>query len=276
MWSNSWRASRRPDLEALSFGLAIAAVSAVSIVFLVAPTLILLLTSFTDSESLKFPPAGYSWRWYAALVDADQLLDAAWNSLVVAFWTTVASVVLGVSAALGIGRSRAPWAKAADALFMSPLLLPALAFGFGALIYFNTIGLAQSILGLVLGHVAVCVPFVLRNSIAALSQLDPAMLEASESLGAGRFYTFRRVTLPLIAPGVGAGAFIAFMSSFDNIPVSLFMADARTQMLPIHLWEIIETNLDVRTAAASGVIVVATLALMVLAERFAGLTKQLR
>lgn len=220
--------ARRPDAEALSFGLAVGVLSAVALVFLVAPTLILLLTSLTDSQSLKFPPSGYSLRWYAALLEADQLLDAAWNSLVVAVWTTILSVVLGVTAALAIGRSQAAWAKALDSLFMSPLLLPALAFGFGALIYFNSIGLAQSVIGLVLGHVAVCVPFVLRNSIAALSQLNPAMLEASESLGAGRLYTFRRVTLPLIAPGVAAGAFIAFMSSFDNVPVSLFLRDRKS------------------------------------------------
>jgi putative spermidine/putrescine transport system permease protein len=264
------------DADALSFGLAVGCLASIAVVFLIAPTLILLITSFTDSASLKFPPSGFSFRWYAALLDADQLLDAAWNSLVVAIWTTVLSVILGVTAALAIGRSHAPWAKALDSLFMSPLLLPALAFGFGALIYFNSIGLAQSMIGLIFGHTVVCVPFVLRNSIAALSQLNPAMQEASESLGAGRLYTFRRVTLPLIAPGVGAGSFIAFMSSFDNVPVSLFLSDARTQMLPIHLWEIIETNLDVRTAAASGVIVVATLVLMILAERFAGLTKQLR
>ena len=268
--------ARRTDADALSFGLVIGSLASIAVVFLIAPTVILLITSFTDSESLKFPPSGYSFRWYAALVDAHQLLDAAWNSLVVAVWTTALSVILGVAAALAIGRSHAPWAKALDSVFMSPLLLPALAFGFGALIYFNSIGLAQSMVGLIFGHTAVCVPFVLRNSIAALSQLNPAMQEASESLGAGRLYTFRRVTLPLIAPGVGAGSFIAFMSSFDNVPVSLFLSDARTQMLPIHLWEIIETNLDVRTAAASGVIVVATLVLMVLAERFAGLTKQLR
>jgi putative spermidine/putrescine transport system permease protein len=268
--------ARRINADALSFGLTIGGLASIAVVFLIAPTLILLITSFTDSESLKFPPSGYSFRWYAALLDAHQLLDAAWNSLVVAVWTTVLSVILGVTAALAIGRSHAPWAKALDSVFMSPLLLPALAFGFGALIYFNIIGLAQSMIGLIFGHTAVCVPFVLRNSIAALSQLNPAMQEASESLGAGRLYTFRRVTLPLIAPGVGAGSFIAFMSSFDNVPVSLFLSDARTQMLPIHLWEIIETNLDVRTAAASGVIVVATLVLMVLAERFAGLTKQLR
>ena len=88
--------------------------------------------------------------------------------------------------------------------------------------------------------------------------------------------TFRRITLPLIASGVSAGGFLAFMASFDNVPVSLFLADERTEMLPIHLWQQIETNLDVRTAAASGLIVIATLVLMALAERFAGLTRQMR
>ena len=96
------------------------------------------------------------------------------------------------------------------------------------------------------------------------------------SLGASAWYTFRRVTFPIIRPGVLAGAFFAFMSSFDNVPVSLFLADERTEVLPIHLWQQIETNLDVRTAAVSGVIVVITLLLMLVAERFAGLTSQMR
>ena len=127
-----------------------------------------------------------------------------------------------------------------------------------------------------LGHVIVCVPFVLRTTVASLTQLDPALLDASYSLGGGWWMTFRRVTLPLIAPGLASGAFLAFMASFDNVPVSLFLADERTEVLPIHLWQQIETNLDVRTAAASGVIVVVTLILMLLAERLAGLTRQIR
>ncbi len=129
---------------------------------------------------------------------------------------------------------------------------------------------------LVMGHVIVCVPFVLRTTVAALAQLDPALLDASRSLGAGAWFTFWRVTLPLIGRGVGAGAFLAFMVSFDNVPVSLFLADERTEVLPIHLWQQIETNLDVRTAAASGLIVIFTLAVMFMAERLAGLSKQLR
>jgi putative spermidine/putrescine transport system permease protein len=252
------------------------ALSAIALVFLVAPTLIVLITSFTASQSLKFPPDGLSLRWYAALLDADQMQRAAWNSLVIASWTTLIAVVFGTAAALAIARSRSPWLRAADTLFMSPLLLPALAFGFAALIFINKLGFTPNIPFLVLGHVIVCVPFVLRTTLASLSQLDPALLEASESLGAGRLMTFRRITLPLISSGVGAGAFLAFMASFDNVPVSLFLADERTEVLPIHLWQQIETNLDVRTAAASGLIVMATLALMALAEKFAGLTQKMR
>jgi putative spermidine/putrescine transport system permease protein len=264
------------DWEALSLRLVFGALAAIAIVFLVGPTVIMLLTSFTASQSLSFPPDGLSLRWYAALLDADQMQAAAWNSLVVAFWTTVLSVVLGTAAALGIARSRSPLARACDVLFMSPLLLPALAFGFAALIFIHRLGFSPSIPFLVLGHTVVCVPFVLRTTIAALSQLDPALLDASQSLGAGGWRTFRRVTLPLIAPGLGAGAFLAFMASFDNVPVSLFLADERSEMLPIHLWQQIETNLDVRTAAVSGLIVMFTLILMLLAERLAGLTRQMR
>src|SRR5436305_48289 len=165
------------DWEAISLFLVFGALAAVAILFLVGPTLIMLLTSFTASQSLKFPPDGLSLRWYVALLDADQMQAAAWNSLVVAFWTTVFSVVLGTAAALGIARNRSVLARACDVLFMSPLLLPALAFGFAALIFIHKLGFAPSIPFLVLGHIVVCVPFVLRTTIAALSQLDPALLD---------------------------------------------------------------------------------------------------
>jgi putative spermidine/putrescine transport system permease protein len=266
----------RVQWDVVSINAVFGLIATTALVFLVAPTVIVLLTSFTASESLRFPPAGLSFRWYAALLDADQMQRAAWNSLVVAFWTTAISATLGTAAALGIALGRKALMRAADLLFMSPLLLPALAFGFAALIFINKLGLRPSIPLLVLGHVVVCVPFVLRTTLASLSQLDPALLEASESPGAPRLMTFRRVTLPLISSGVGAGAFLAFMASFDNVPVSLFLADERTEVLPIHLWQQIETNLDVRTAAASGVIVIATLILMAIAEKLFGLTQRLR
>lgn len=138
------------------------------------------------------------------------------------------------------------------------------------------LGFRPSLTFLVLGHTIVCVPFVLRTTIAALSQLDPALQDASRSLGASEWMTFRRITLPLIGKGIAAGAFLAFMASFDNVPVSLFLANERTEVLPIHLWQQIESNLDVRTAAASGVIIIVTLVLMMIAEKTAGLTRQMR
>jgi putative spermidine/putrescine transport system permease protein len=260
----------------MSLRIVFAAMAIFAIVFLLAPTIIVLITSLTSSESLKFPPPGLSLRWYYALLDADQMQRAAWNSLVIAIWTTLISVVLGTAASIGIARSRSKWVRSADMLFMSPLLLPALAFGFAALVYINKLGFSPDIPLLVLGHVIVCVPFVLRTTIAALSQLDPALLDASHSLGGSQWMTFRRVILPLIAPGLGSGAFLAFMASFDNVPVSLFLADERTEVLPIHLWQQIDTNLDVRTAAASGLIVIFTIVLMLIAERMAGFTQQMR
>lgn len=263
---------RRVSTLNLLFG----AMTAVAFVVLAGPTLVMLLTSFTASESLRFPPQGYSLRWYRALLEADQMQHAAWTSLVVAFWATLLSVTLGTAAALGLAASRSRWMRAADLLFMSPMVLPAMAFGFAALIFLYRIGLRPSLVWLVAGHTVVCAPFVLRTTLAALARLDPALRDASYSLGAGRWHTFRRVTLPLISKGIGAGAFLAFMASFDNVPVSLFLADERTEVLPIHLWQQISSNLDVRVASASGIIVLFTLVLMTLAERLFGLTRQLR
>src|SRR3978361_672972 len=185
------------DWEAASLRIVLITMTVFAMVFLIAPTIIVLITSLTASESLRFPPAGLSLRWYYALLDADQMQRAAWNSLVIAVWTTVISVVLGTAASIAIARRRSKWIKACDLLFMSPLLRPALAFGFAALVYINKLGFSPSIPLLVLGHVIVCVPFILRTTIAALSQLDPALLDASVSLGGGPWMTFRRVTLPL-------------------------------------------------------------------------------
>jgi putative spermidine/putrescine transport system permease protein len=247
-----------------------------TLVLLVAPTLVVLIVSFTDSYSLKFPPPGYSVRWYQKLLESFQLHFAAWNSIKVAAATTALSVVLGVAASLAIARSPTRTARVLDSLFMSPLVLPALAFGFAALMTFSAVGLSVSITTLIIGHTAVCVPYVIRTTTAALAQMDPALLESSASLGASRWYGFRRITLPLIRPGVLAGAFIAFMSSFDNVPVSLFLRDARTDMLPIRMWQDLEGRLDVTIAAMSGVIVVITLVMMIVMERAVGLSRRLR
>jgi putative spermidine/putrescine transport system permease protein len=262
------------SVDSTSFSTLMLAVASIALISLVLPTVVLIVTSFTESEALSFPPSGFSLRWYRSLGEADQIWIAAFNSLTVAFWTTILSVLLGVSAALALGRQTGLWARSAEAMFTSPLLLPALAFAFGVLVFFSAIGFRGSILPLIIGHTVVCFPFVLRNTLVAVNEFDPALTEASQSLGASSLYTFWRVTLPLISRGIAAGAFIAFMSSFDNIPISLFVADARMPMLPIHMWELIDDHLDVRTAAVSVVIIVFTLAMMILTNRFTGVASQ--
>jgi len=267
---------RRVDLGAVSLNLTLGVLALLCLALLILPTAVVILVSFTSGFSLRFPPPGYSLRWYVGLLDAWQLQLAALNSFKVATWTTFLSVLLGVAAALGIARSRLLAANLLDSLFMSPLILPGLAFGLSALIFFSMIGWQVSVLTLVIGHTIVCVPFVMRTTIATLVQLDPVLLESSASLGASRWYTFRRVILPLIGSGILAGAFLAFMSSFDNIPVSLFLRNASTEMLPIRMWQDLESLLDVRIAAVSGVLVFTTLVLMIIMERIAGLSKRMQ
>ena len=267
---------RRPDPGLIGFRLVMGLLAAAAILLLVLPSIVVIIVSFTSSYSLRFPPPGYSLRWYAALGDAWQLQFAAWNSFTVALWTTGLSVLLGVAAALAIARSARLTAKLLDSLFMSPLVLPALAFGLSVLMLFSLAGVPISPLTLIIGHTVVCVPYVIRTTVAAIAQLDTVLLESSASLGASRLYSFRRITLPLIRPGILAGAFLAFMSSFDNVPVSLFLRDARTDMLPIRMWQDLEGKLDVTIAAASGVIIVLTIAVLVLMERTSGLSRRLR
>jgi putative spermidine/putrescine transport system permease protein len=251
-------------------------IAALAVLLLLAPTLVVIIVSFTNGYSLKFPPPGYSLRWYEALGDAWQLQFAALNSLKVASAATLLSVLLGVPAAMAIARSEKVMAKVLDSLFMSPLILPALAFGLAALIYFSRLNVNLSLGTLVIGHSVVGVPYVIRTTVAALSQLPPALLESSASLGANRLYTFRRITLPLIAPGIAAGAFITFMSSFDNVPVSLFLRDASTDMLPIRMWQDLEGKLDVSIAAVASLMVLGTLVLMIVMERLTGISRRIR
>jgi putative spermidine/putrescine transport system permease protein len=261
------------DLSDRIYGGVVGAIAAASVLLLLAPTLVVLIISLTSGMTLKFPPPSWSARWYVELFRSPELLTPALTSLQVALWTTLFSAVLGSAAALALARNRSRIARLLDALFMSPMVLPAMAFSLSLLLVFNVIGIRLSFATLVLGHTIVCVPFVIRMVGAAVQQLDPVLVTCSLSLGASRWYTFRRITLPLIRRGIVAGGLVAFLSSFDNVPVSLFLADARTEVLPIKLWAILEGSLDVRVAAVSGVIVVLTLIGLVCAETLGGLSR---
>ncbi len=271
------RESAASRIERWSFGTALGLLGGFAMLLLVAPTLIVIVVSFTSGLSLRFPPPGVSLRWYEALLTASpDLWRAARVSLEVAASATAIATVLAVAAALALARRRELWARFLDSTFMSPLMLPTLALGLSLLVLFNLTGTGVSKFTLIVGHVAITAPYILRTTSASLSQLDPVLLESARSLGAGRWFTFRTVTLPLVLPGVAAGAFIAFMMSFDNVAISLFLSDARSEVLPIRLWNIIESNLDVRAAAVSGVLIAATTVLVLLMERVVGVSRHVR
>ena len=216
---------RRRSFADLTYGLLIGGLAILAVTIIVAPVIIVLMTSFTEGQVLKFPPKGFSLDWYAQLFDpvkSRQIHKTAGNSLQIAAFSTLFGVVLATLASLGLGRSRTKLARVADSFFMSPLVLPGITFGLAALVYFSLLGFRPSIELMIAGHMIVTMPFILRTTTASLSQLDPALLDSSQSLGASWLYTLRRVTLPLIAPGIAAGAFLAFMASIDNVPVSLF------------------------------------------------------
>jgi putative spermidine/putrescine transport system permease protein len=265
------------SLERRSFGLVIGMLGIVAAILLLAPTVIVVITSFTSGYSLKFPPPGYSARWYEALwSDSPELVDAFLLSAELAALATALSVVLSVAAALALARRKEGWARGLEALFLSPLMLPTLAIGLSLLMLFNLAEAGLSFTTLVIGHVAIISPYIVRTTSASLLQMNASLLESAHSLGASAVYVFRTVTLPLISRGILAGAFIGFMASFDNVAVSLFLSDARSQVLPIRMWQMIESNLDVRAAAVSGVLITVTLIMMIVMERVAGISKHLR
>ena len=271
--------SRRNTLQDLSHDVVVYGIAGLALTILIAPVIIVLLTSFTDSQTLKFPPTGFSLQWYEMLFDpaqSRQIHRSAYNTLEVAMWATGGAALLGTLAALGLYRSHSRGARFADTLFMSPLILPGISFGLAALIYFTFLGFRPSLTLMTIGHAIMIVPFVLRTSMASLTQLDGSLLDAAHSLGASRFYSFRRVTFPIILPGVAAGSFIAFMASVDNVPVSLFLSGPRTDMLPIRLWGMMESTLDVRVAAVSGVLIISILIALLIMERLTGLSQRMR
>ena len=175
----------RMGLERASFMIVFGGLGALAVLLLLAPTVIVLMTSFTSGYSLKFPPSGYSLRWYEALVtQSPELMDAFILSLKLSAIATTVSILLAVPAALAIARRPETWARALESVFLSPLMLPTLALGLSLLMLFNLAGAGLSFGTLVVGHIAITAPYILRTTSASLVQLDGAMLESAHALGA--------------------------------------------------------------------------------------------
>jgi len=240
--------------------------------FLMLPIFIVVVASFNAGQTLSFPPTGFSLKWYVAFFKSAPLMESLRLSLVLAAVATLGATVIGTSAALYYVRFARKWREAFRLFTLAPLLLPEILTAIALLFFYYQIGLGtRTVVGLFVGHVVICVPFVFLQVTAALYNLSPSLEEAARSLGASPATTFRRVTLPLIKPGVINGALFAFIISFDNVTISLLLKGIGTMTLPMQVFDYLRWNFDPTTAAASTVSIVMTLGAVLIVDRLVGL-----
>jgi putative spermidine/putrescine transport system permease protein len=224
-----------------------------TLIFLVAPILIIVPMSFTSGNLLVFPLPGFSMRWYESLTEGSAWTDAAKNSLVIGLSATALAMILGVMAASGLARANFALKPVLIALILSPVLMPIVITAVGMYFFFASVGLSGTYLGLILAHAALGVPFVVITVLASLEGFDHNLSKAAATLGASPLTAFRKVTLPIIFPGIASGGLFAFVTSFDEIVVTLFLAAPTQRTLPRQIFS------GVREYVSPGIAAVATL-----------------
>jgi mannopine transport system permease protein len=230
--------------------------------FLILPSLLVVPMSFSATTFLRFPPSGFSLRWYEAFFSDPGWVDATLFSLQIALMTTVTSAVIGTMAAFSLVRGSLPAKDLISALLLAPLIVPHVVVAIAVYFQFAPLGLVGTRLGFVLIHTALAVPYVVLVVSAALQRVPPSLEMAGLNLGATRLRCFQAITLPLIAPSIAAGAVFAFLASFDETVVSFFISGVDHKTVTRKMLEDIEFNLSPLIAAASTLFVAATVVLM--------------
>lgn len=223
--------------------------------FLLVPTLIAVPISFSSGSTIAFPPEGFTFKWYGDVLTSRDWQEATTNSLVVALLTTALSLVLGTLAALGLHQAEFRGKTLVLGLLLSPLVTPVIVVSIGIYMVFARWGLVGTYAGLVLSHTALALPFVLVSVLASLKTVNPSLALASVGLGATPWFTFRRVTLPLIAPGVISGAIFAFITSWDEVVIALFLTDVPSRTVPVMIWSQVRAMLDPSTTVVGALLI---------------------
>ncbi|HEX6141893.1 MAG TPA: ABC transporter permease [Geminicoccaceae bacterium] len=241
------------------------AICALVLAFLILPILVIVPLSFSAGSFLTFPLPGLSLRWYEEFFTSAPWQLSLRNSLIVASAATVGATLLGTLASLGLTRAHIPGRTLVMGLILSPMVVPLVIVGVGVYFFYAPFGLTGSLVGLTLAHTALAVPFVVVTVSATLQGFDPNQARAGASLGASPAVVFFRITLPLILPGVISGALFAFVTSFDEVVVALFLTGPQERTLPRQMFNGIRENISpVITAAASLLILISVLMLSAL------------
>lgn len=243
--------------------LALLALGGILYAFLYAPLLVVVAYSFNASR-LNAQWVGFTLDWYRSLFDDAELLAAAANSLLVATGCSLLATVLGTLAALALWRRRWPLLSA---LALGPIAVPEVLLGVSLLLAFVLLEVTLGLLSITLAHAVFAIGFVMVAVQARLTAVDPALVEAARDLGASPWQAFRRVVLPLILPGVLAGALMAFTLSLDDFVVSFFTAGAEASTLPLKLYAMLKTGVTPKVNAVSTLLLLLTISLIILAHR---------
>jgi putative spermidine/putrescine transport system permease protein len=244
-----------------------------TILFLLLPIVVVIPVSFTESSVFRFPPEGFSLQWYQRIRNVDGLLSALGLSAQIAALATLISLFLGTLCAIALVRGAVPGAAAITTFMVSPLMLPGLVFGIAMLQALRMAGFTDAWSSLLIAHVVVTMPFVMRTVLSSLSLFDFAMVDAARTLGCSYPLALWRVLVPNILPGFISGALFAFIASFDNYPVSIFLVDVRTKTLPIQLLNYLEISPDPTLAAVSTCLIVLTILVLIVCDRLVGLRR---
>ncbi|MCY4334888.1 MAG: ABC transporter permease [Litoreibacter sp.] len=271
--------------------------------FLIAPILIVIPLSFNaepyftfTEKMLKLEPTGYSARWYDLLLTfgmlepdaprdgswwADAWANANWisaakNSVIIGFFSTLLATVLGTVAALGLSRPEMPYRRAIMAILISPMIVPIIITATGLFFFYSATGLANTYAGIIMAHATLGIPFVIITVTATLVGFDHSLTRAAANLGANPTTTFFKITMPLILPGVISGALFAFVTSFDEVVVVLFVAAHDQQTIPRQMWNGIREQISPAILSVATILVIISILLLTTVELLRRRSERLR
>ncbi len=241
--------------------------------FLILPVFVIAFSAFSPSEYPEFPPTELSLKWFIAVFENQQWMDSLWMSSVLLLIVTPLTVILGTMASYALARLQFKGKTIIQSFLLSPLMIPQVVLGVSLLYVLTVMGINGTLLALVIGHMIVCFPYVVRTVSVSVANLDPSLERASLNLGATPWQTFRYVTIPLIKPGIIAGAVFSAVTSFGEISISLFVSSPSTVTVPVRTFNYIEQTFDPSINAISVIFIVVSVIALLIIERTIGLSK---
>ncbi len=243
------------------------------LLFLIAPILVVIPLSFNAEPyfsftegMLNFNPDAYSMRWYQDIINNKQWIHSAKNSVIIAFFATIIATTLGTVAALGLSRPEMPYRGAIMGLLISPMIVPLIISAAGMYFFYSEVGLTQTYTGIILAHAALGTPFVVITVTATLTGFDQSLIRAANNLGANDTYTFFKVTMPLIMPGMISGGLFAFITSFDEVVAVLFLSGFEQRTIPRQMWAGIREQISPTILAVATILVIISVMLLATIE----------